>query len=153
MRRGTFVTVRYVFDGRLEEACLFLSRLLDVDEVEDIGALTELVPEKSGGTDYLPYASIDRLFALCEASLERSAATAARTTRADKFGQVKEAGGGGGGKLARAFEVAQEKLVRYFKVAKAISDHAQPNRAAEGGAASGARGGFSDTSAFMLTDW
>lgn len=34
---------RYVFDGRLEEACLFLSRLLDVQEVGDIGALTKLV--------------------------------------------------------------------------------------------------------------
>lgn len=34
---------RYVFDGRLEEACLFLSRLLDVDEVADVTALTKLV--------------------------------------------------------------------------------------------------------------
>lgn len=39
------------------------------------------------------------------------------------------------------------------QVAKAISDHARPNRAAAAAtAASGARGGFSDTSAFMLTD-
>ena len=34
---------RYVFDGRLEEACLFLSRLLDVQEVGDRVALTKLV--------------------------------------------------------------------------------------------------------------
>lgn len=32
-------------DGRLEEACLFLSRVLDTREVEDIGALTQLVSE------------------------------------------------------------------------------------------------------------
>ncbi|CAM9708403.1 unnamed protein product [Scytosiphon promiscuus] len=143
----------YVFDGRLEEACLFLSRLLDVDSVEDIGALTELVPEKSGGTDFLPYASIDRLFALCEASLERSAATAAATTRAEKLGQSEAVSTSGVGNLRRAFETVEERLVQYFKVAKAISAHAQPNRAAAtAAAASGSRGGLSNTSAFMLTD-
>lgn len=41
--RSGVLFFRYVFDGRLEEACLFLSRLLDVDEVADVGALTKLV--------------------------------------------------------------------------------------------------------------
>eukprot|EP00752_Nemacystus_decipiens_P008562 g7648.t1 len=131
----------YVFDGRLEEACCFLSRLLDVEEVADVGALTKLTPEAIGGTDFLPYASIDRLFALCEASLTRqSAAPTAGTGKAGANG------------LSRAFETAQERLTQYFKIAKATSDQAQPNRAAAAAAAAAGGGDFSNTSAFMLTD-
>lgn len=94
------------------------------------------MPEKSGGTDYLPYGSIDRLFALCEASLERSAATAAATTRLEKFGQSKEAGANnGGGDLAQAFETAQERLVQYFKVRKGETGSVRGDRGGGGASA------------------
>ncbi|CAN0039916.1 unnamed protein product [Pylaiella littoralis] len=148
----------YVFDGRLEEACLFLSRLLDVGEVDDIGAITRLVPEESGGTDFLPYASIDRLFALCESSLERSVAAA----KAGRGGGVAAAAAAAdiADGLSHAFETVQERLAQYFKIAKATSDQAQSNRAAAAteaatraaAAAAVTGGGYSSTSAFMLTD-
>eukprot|EP00903_Cladosiphon_okamuranus_P013430 g12510.t1 len=131
----------YVFDGRLEEACLLLSRLLDVD-VANVTALTKLTPETSGGTDFLPYASIDRLFALCEASLARQSTTPG-------MGMGKGAATG----LSCAFEMAQDRLIKYFKIAKATSDQAQSNRVAASAASAAAVGGkFSSTSVFMLTD-
>lgn len=61
----------------------------------------------SGGTDFLPYASIDRLFALCEASLARQSTTPA-------VGAGK--GPAAAASLDHAFETAQERLTQYFKV-------------------------------------
>ena len=63
-------------------------------------------PETTGGTDFLPYSSIDRLFALCEASLARQSAAPA-------VGVGKAAAVNG---LNYAFETAQERLTEYFKV-------------------------------------
>ena len=77
------------------------------------------VPEQAGGTDWLPYSSIDRMFALCEARLAKPGPPA------NRFGDGKEGevdGGASGGwrerqaGLAAAFGVAQQRLVEYFKV-------------------------------------
>lgn len=63
-------------------------------------------PETMGGTDFLPYASIDRLFSLCEASLARQSTTALAA------GAGKAAANG----LDHAFKTAQERLTQYFRV-------------------------------------
>ena len=77
------------------------------------------LPEQAGGTDWLPYASIDRLFSLCEARLARPAPSPSRFG-GGKEGEVDVDATGGWAErqagLALAFNSAQERLTEYFKV-------------------------------------
>lgn len=62
-----------------------------------------------GGSDWLPYASIDRLLALCEASLERGAPLSSST--ADKKQEESRRAD-----LEAALGLAENRLIKYFKV-------------------------------------
>ncbi|CAM9114550.1 unnamed protein product [Choristocarpus tenellus] len=112
----TILLNMYVRDGRLEDACSLLSRLLDTSAV-DLELVTNQVVEDGGGLDWLPYASIDRLFALCKSSLDRARGE----------GSMERKSG-----LLERFDLVQRRLVSYFKVVKTLSDGQPANRAARG---------------------
>ncbi len=61
----------YRQSGRLKEACRLVCRLLRVPDEEEGGregeSLLFRVPEEMGGTDWLPYATLDDLISACEA--------------------------------------------------------------------------------------
>lgn len=77
---------------------------------------TNQVPERSGGTDWLPYSAIDRLFALCEANLARTKPSPSASAVSSSASEAKERKVERREVLAEAFETAQERLVGYFKV-------------------------------------
>jgi hypothetical protein len=104
----------YIHHGRLEEACRLVCRLLGgqgdpVTSRSETSDLLELLPEDKGGTDWLPYATLDALFAACELALQE--------------------GGSGMEKVKTEMDGAVHALQEFFRFQSFASEALVANRA------------------------